>query len=116
MSLGDSKEPGPCLLETVFIEGNAIPRSLGACLLDASANRFMLIPRSLGTCLLDASANRLMLFPRSLGQLISRSITMWTRLCYCAKRLQGLSVRVNFCLLLLLSMLFLPAAAVDARA
>ena len=44
MSLGDSKEPGPCLLETVFIEGNAIPRSLGACLLDASANRYLMRP------------------------------------------------------------------------
>ena len=44
MSLGDSKEPGPCLLETVFIEGNAIPRSLGACLLDASANRYLMKP------------------------------------------------------------------------
>ena len=106
---------GTCLLDASANRLMLIPRSLGTCLLDASANRFMLIPRSLGTCLLDASANRLMLFPRSLGQLISRSITMWTRLCYCAKRLQGLSVRVNFCLLLLLSMLFLPAAAVAAR-
>ena len=36
--------------------------------------------------------------PPSAHQLISRSITMWTRLCYCAKCLHGLSVCFNFLL------------------